>query len=209
VTPENPRGYNNLGGLYMYLGRWSEAREVFERTLSIGAWPASYSNLGTLYFLDSRFSDAAKMYEKALESDKNNYVLWGNLGNAYQHGGQADKAAAARRRAIELAEAERGRNPEDRYIVIDLAGYYGMLGEREKGLALLGQVLAAPIDDPDLMAEVGARFDDLGDRERALEWIARALQHGYSRSLLEVSPAFRELRADPRYAQVIAQGGSR
>jgi len=203
VTPENPRGYNNLGGLYMYLGRWPEAREVFERTLSIGAWPASYSNLGTLYFLDSRFSDAAKMYEKALESDKNDYVLWGNLGNAYRHGGQTAKAASADRRAIELAEAKRSQSPDDRYVVIDLAGYHAVLGDRDKGLALLNQVLAAPIEEPDLMAEVGMRFEDLGDRERAIEWIARALEHGYSRSLLEVSPAFRELRADPRVAKLL------
>jgi serine/threonine-protein kinase len=208
VTPENPRGYNNLGGLYMYLGRWPEARDVFERALAIGPWRSAYSNLGTLYFLDSRFGDAAKMYEQALRLDETDYVVWGNLGAAYIHADQSDRAAWAYRRAIELAQAERAMNAEDLGLVVDIAGYYGMLGEREKGLALLGQALAAPVDDPDLMARVGLSYEDLDDRESAVDWITKALEGGYSRSLLELSPGMRELRADPRITKLLTESNS-
>jgi hypothetical protein len=42
-------------------------------------------------------------------------------------------------------------------------------------------------------------YEQVGDRERALQWIARAIQGGYSRDLIERSPSLAQLRTDPRF----------
>jgi serine/threonine-protein kinase len=85
----------------------------------------------------------------------------------------------------------------------DLAGYHALLGEQEKARALLAEVIAEAPTDPNVMESLGESFDDLGDRQAALEWIGRALAAGYPRAVIEHSPALRELRADPGYARLI------
>jgi hypothetical protein len=47
-------------------------------------------------------------------------------------------------------------------------------------------------------------YETLGDRTSALQCLERALRAGYQRTLLETSPTFASLRADPRYKTLIA-----
>ena len=143
------------------------------------------------------------MYEKALVIKGTDFRLWGNLGVAYHFSDQATKAKEAYTQAVKLAEQQRNVNPRDARLLIDLAGYYGMLGERGRGLAMLEPVLKAPPTDADSMAAIGQSFEDLGERERALEWIGRALKAGFPVATLEEGPALRDLRSDARFKRLI------
>jgi tetratricopeptide (TPR) repeat protein len=102
-----------------------------------------------------------------------------------------------------VAEQQRKVNPRDARLLIDLAGYYGLLGERVKGLAVLEEVLKAPPNDADSMERIGESLKDLGETGRAIEWIGKALDAGYSREQVEKSPGLRDLRKDERYKKLM------
>lgn len=210
LTPENSWGYNNLGAVYFGLGRSDEARAMFERSAAIKPNYAAFSNLGSLHFQAGAFAEAAPFFAKALAINPQDYSLWGNMATCYHFvPGRQDQARAAYRRAVELAEKERQVDERDPNLLVDLAGYHGMLGERTEGLALLEQVLKAPPTSAELMCAVGQSFEDLGERKRALEWIGKALSAGYPRAGIEGSPALQNLTRDPRYRGLVRAIGRR
>ena len=204
-SPEFSLGYAMLGGVSMYLDKTEAARELFERSLELEPTYAALSNLGTLHFDASRFADAAAMYELALEKDQENYVLWGNLAYAYMFGDQSDQAEATFRRAVELAEAQRSQTPDDLWLCTQLADYHAMLGERSRGLDLIKEVVVAEPSDPRLIAWMAEVFEDLDEREPALEWVGRSFAVGVAPSRFEGRPTLRGLVADERYQALVEQ----
>jgi len=209
LTPQNAWAYNNLGTVYLVRGRDAQAREMFEHSVAIRPLYGALSNLGTLYFREGKLARAATMYEKALVIRGSDFRVWGNLGTAYHFSDQNAKAKEAFAQAVKVAEQQRKVNPRDTRLLIDLAGYYGMLGEREKGLGVLELVLKAPPTDADSMAAIGQSFEDLGERERAIEWIRKALRAGFSVASLEEGPALRDLRSDARFKKLIEESSKK
>jgi serine/threonine-protein kinase len=204
LTPDNVRGYNNLGALYFLLQRWTDAREAYERSLEIEPNFDAYSNLGTLYyFYEADFTDAAQMYEKALALDDHDYQIWGNLASARYWAGEHKKAQDTYRRAIQMAQAKRDVNPRDSEVLCDLATYHAMLGEQTRARALLERVKALATDKVDVMFSAGIVYEQLGEREQALEWIGKALENGYSPGLAHRSPTLQELRKDVRFERLL------
>jgi serine/threonine protein kinase/tetratricopeptide (TPR) repeat protein len=204
-VPEFAVGYAMLGGVSMYLEKTEAARELFERSLELEPTYAALSNLGTLHFEASRFADAAAMYELALEKDQENYVLWGNLAYAYMFGDQSDQAEATFTRAVELAEAQRSQTPDDLSLRADIADYYAMLGETSRGRDIIEQVVVADPSNPQLIAWIAEVFEDLGEREQALEWVGRSFAAGIPPSKFEGRPTLRGLVADERYQALVEQ----
>jgi tetratricopeptide (TPR) repeat protein len=206
-TPRFTRGYNNLGVMYYYLGQRADAREAFERSLAIEPSPSTLSNLGSVDFDDARFADAAEMYERALKLDDSRFLNWGNLGYAYRFGPTPDKAGACFRKAAELAEKELEASPDDPWTTTYLAGYNAMLNRREKGLALLARVVKQNPTEKELIAQIAETFEDLGARNRALEWVARSFEAGESPSRFEGRPTLRGLVADEGFRRLAANAG--
>ena len=204
LTPENFWGYNNLGGLYLLLDRRGDALAMYEKALALKPNQNTFSNVGALHFQDGRFREAAQAYEHALALDDHDYRVWGNLATAYLLlDEERGKIAAAFRKAAALAEQESRVNPRDLQVLADLAGYCGLLGDRDRGLALLAVVIAQSPSEAELLATVGESYEDCGQRDRAIEWLARAIQAGYPRSRLENSPALAELRRDPQFTRML------
>ena len=204
LAPLNVGAYNNLGGLMYYLGRFREAREAFEASLAASPNSIAYSQLGTMNFDDGYYTLAADMFERAVELEPNDCVLAGNLATSYYWGGDSERAAPALRRAIEVCERHLDANPHDQLLMANLAGYYGILGEgRERGLALLGEATSSEIVDAQLLAVIGESYEDLGERDLALEWLGKALEHGLEPTQLGVMLSLEKLREDPRYGDLV------
>ena len=189
----------------MLLERPAEAQEIFEQSLEIEPNYRAYTNLGSLYFYhEGRYADAARMYEQALELGEHDYRVSGNLASAYYWApGERDKAQAVYQRAAQIAEKQRSVNARDPELIIHLAGYYSMLGERAKALVLVEQALTLAPDAGEVMFNAADIFEHLGQRGPALEWIGKALELGYSPAQLEHSPGLQQLRADARYHRLL------
>jgi serine/threonine-protein kinase len=202
-APEFALAYVKLGGVNLMLGREDEAIALFERSLEIEPTYWALSNLGAIHFNAYRYAAAAEQFEAALELDDSNYVVWGNLGYAYQFGVEPDKANAAFERALEMAEKMRATDPDNHQHAVLIAGYHAMLGERERGLEVLQTVIDAEPTDPLYMSLIAEASEDLGVRDLALEWVERAFAAGEPRSRFEGRPTLRKLVADERYQALV------
>ena len=208
AAPENVGARVNLGAVLALQGRTGEAIRAFEDALVIEPTARAYSNLGTLYFEDGRFGDAAEMFEKGIELEGDDipadqYYLLANLASALYWSGERGGARTSYLRAIELAESflEDGSSG-NQTVLADLAGYYGMVGQPERGLELLEAFSLQEIHDPYMMGAVAESFEDLSERDRAVEWLGTALANGLPVDWVESRPSFNSLREDERYREL-------
>jgi len=207
-APQNALGFVKLGGVFLYLGEFEKAEQALLHSLKIEPTSYALSNLGALYFDTARFADSAASLNRALEIDSNDYRLWGNLAYAYRFGSEAVQAEGAFRHAVEMAEEQRAAQPDDISIAIHLAGYYAMLDEPRRGLALLEPAAASEPTDPQLIAAIAEAFWDLGETEKALEWVDRSFRAGIKRGYFEDRSTLRDLVADPRYQALVLELGA-
>ena len=199
LTPDNARGYSNLGAVAYTQKRYQEAATMFEKSAAIKPTDAAYTNLGALYFSQGRYPDAARYFELAVQISGHDSQRWHNLAAAYQWSNQTDKARVAFQRTAELAEEELRINPRDTNVLITLADAYSMLNRAQRARKLLEKAMALAPNDVSDVFQASVVYEQLGDRKRALECIARAIKGGYSRDLIEKAPSLAQLRSDPRF----------
>jgi serine/threonine-protein kinase len=214
AAPGNPEAHTNLGTVLYFLERREEATQAFEAALALGPYPTAYSNLGGLYFEDGRFGDAAEMFEEAValegeEIPAEHYYLPANLASAQYWSGDRDSAEANYELAIELAESFLEVEPTNYPVMSDLAAYYGMVDRNDRGIELLEIVIRQEIFDPNEMGSIAESYQDLGQPDRALEWLAKALENGLSVDWIDRRPSFNSLRADPRYREMVRRSSNR
>jgi len=204
LTPDNYVGYMNLGVAYFYLGRLEDARSMFEKSLELEKTFDASSNLATIYYAQGRYEQAARLFETALEMGEGNYRLWGNLGSAYFWApGEEEKAESAFKRAIELAERQKEINPNNPYVTIELAGYQAKIGQEEEAGNNVQKALELAPENTWIMFLAGTTFEQLGDREEALHWIGKAIEHGHSQSEIMNQPDLQDLISDERFQQLL------
>ena len=177
---------------------------MLEKSLEIEPTPSALTNLGTIHFDASRFAEASRYFRAALDLDADDHVLWG-LGVAYRNGVEPEKAYEAFARAAELAEERLLETPDDLNLAILLAGYHASLGEQGRGLEILDEVAAAGPTNPMTIAMIAEAFEDLGDRDRALDWVSRLFDAGVAPERFEGRPTLSRLIADERYQALVSK----
>jgi tetratricopeptide (TPR) repeat protein len=204
LRPYDVTGYTSLGGIYFQLGHMAEARDIWERSLAVDTTLYACSNLGTVYFMESRYVDAARMYRKALAFSGDNYLTMGALAESYFWipGGE-EEAKGYFEQAIALAEEQMKDDPDDAVLLASLAGYYGRLGKDTEARRLTDRALQLNTSDPSLLVTMADTYEQIGERELALDLIRRAFHAGVPPANAERFPGLSNLRADPRYRQIL------
>jgi serine/threonine protein kinase/tetratricopeptide (TPR) repeat protein len=204
LAPDSFTGYSNLGAVRILEGKYGEAIPLLERSLSIRPTADALSNLGTAHFQMRRYTESAANFEEAVKIDQKNYAMWGNLGDAYYWApGRRSDAAAVYGNAIALGEEDLRLNPRDAQLLGYLAAYHAMRGERKPALDNLDASLRLQPTSPDLVFNAGVVYQQLGDTNRALNALERAISLGVSPEMLRDTPNFDALRNDPRFLGLI------
>ena len=204
LTPDNARAYGNLGGVYTSTKRYGEAAAMLERSLEIKPNAQAASNLGTVYFSLARYADAARKMEQALAFNDGDSQSWSNLASAYHWApGERAKARPAFQRALALAEKESQVNPRSADLILRMADCRSMIGEAARARDQAAQALKLAPQDVTIQYRAGLVYEQVGDRDRALDLIGKALDQGYPRDLVDRSPSLVALRADPRFVNRI------
>lgn len=204
LAPDSFTGYYNLGAVRILQGKYGEAVPLLERSLSIRPTADALSNLGTADFQMRRYAESASNFEEAVKLDQKNYVMWGNLGDAYYWApGRRPEAAAAYGTAIALGEEELHRNPHDAQLLGYLASYHAMRGERKAALHNLDASLRLQPKNPDLLFTAGITCQQLGLTNRALDSLEHAVSLGVSPEMIRDTPNFDALSDNPRFVGLI------
>jgi serine/threonine protein kinase/tetratricopeptide (TPR) repeat protein len=204
LAPDSFTGYYNLGAVRILQGKYGEAIPLLERSLSIRSTADALTNLGVAYFQMRKYAESAAKFEEATKLDEKNYVMWGNLGDAYYWTpGRRSDAVNAYSTAIALGEERLRLNPRDSQLLGYLAEYYAMRGERKAALDNLEKSLHFQPKSPDLLFNAGIVYQQLGDTSRALDALEKAVTGGISPATLSDTPNFDSLRNNPRFLKLI------
>jgi serine/threonine-protein kinase len=205
LVPDNPAGYTNLGAIYHFEGREQDAVAMLNKSIQIRPTQAAYSDLGTVYFFLGRFTDAVPVYEHLAAEGTRNYVIWGNLGDAYRWTpGMRPKSLHAYDMAIQYANQALSVNPSDPAALSSLALYQAKSGQLAPALANSAKALAQAPSDSDVLFKAAVVSEIAGKRDAALSYLSKAARSGYSKNEIEVEPELQALRSDERYSRLVA-----
>ena len=206
LAPDSFTGYSNLGGVRILEGKYSEAIPLLQRSLGIRKTADATSNLATAYFQLHAYAESATAFEQSTELDPQNYLIWGNLGDAYYWApGRRAESMGAYAKAITLGNEKLRVNPRDAEVLSSLAMYHAMRGERKPALDKLEGALGVSPKNPALLFNAGITYEQLGDTQHAIDALEKAVAGGISAATLRDTPNFDGLRANPRYMKLIGK----
>lgn len=210
LTPESFYGYSNLGGALSIQGQYADAIKALQRSIEIRPTLDAYSNLGTVYFASRRFAEAAQTYKNALTLDGEDFLTWGNLGDAlYWTPERRSEAEPAYRKAISLGTAKLHVNPRDAGVLAFVATYKVMINDRKGGTTDLEHALAVAPKDADVRFRAALLYNHLGETERTLSTLDKAVSLGYPAAAIRDTPDFDPLRSNPRFEALLAKASQK
>ena len=175
---------------------------------------------------DDRHSIA--IFEELTRQDPVNSQAWGDLGYAYLMFGRYADSIAAIHKSLELEPGASTRHehlveaklavgdpagalaaiqlePNDVVRKLGLSNVHAATRQREAALRLLQEVGR---DSPEWATMIAAGYARLDERDRTFEWLERALRaRDGGVAGLRVDPAFRRVRADPRWQPLLVRIG--
>ena len=206
LLPESNAAANYLGSIYFLMGRFEDAAQAWERALEGERDSELYANLGTSYFFLGRFDEAVSYYKKTLDLAPGFYESWGNLADAYRHSPSgSERAPAAYRRAIELAQQHIEINPSDAVAVAAMAHYQACLGQRSQSLDNINLARELAKNDMFVYYFSATALCALNADDEALSAVQHALSLGYPMHMVEADAGFSCLRKLPEYRAAISE----
>lgn len=204
-TEDNATAFNNLGAAYYFAADFSKAAEAWDQSLAIRPTRSAYSNTGTMYFYLGDYATAADRFARAASYAPRDHRLWGNLADAYYYTSDMRHVAdVIYRQAIEFAEERVRVNPSDMETIAILGHFYARIGEDDLARERSETALASAPDDMYVQYYVALTFAHLGDIDKALARIERAIELDYQRELLELDPGFNSLSEERKFKELIS-----
>jgi tetratricopeptide (TPR) repeat protein/predicted Ser/Thr protein kinase len=160
-------------------------------------WPPRY-RLGELLREQGKIAESVREYERVLEQDAQNPHALYSLARAYLDAGDLPKA----RQTLDNLRAQDRSNFRVRIVE---AQYHALAGRRAQALKELGeQVLKYGDLNPFATLNVAEVYAVLGEKEKAIEWLDRAMRKGDGRAeWLRMDPLLENIRQHPRFKQIL------
>ena len=198
LTPDNANAHNNLGAAHFHLGRLDEAQRDYERAMAIAPTSTSYSGLATVHFFMGRRRESVSLLEKAVALKPRDPLLWGNLAEVQQWTPGLETLSAENfDRAIDLAEADLKRNPNDADRWSQLAKWLSKRDRIAEALSAIDRALNLAPENVNCVARGITVFQRAGRQDRAVESFIAAVRAGYALTELEGDPELDSLRRIP------------
>ncbi|HJQ32711.1 MAG TPA: protein kinase [Pyrinomonadaceae bacterium] len=172
-----------------------KAREIAPRS------PVIATAVANILLLARRFEEAEEACRDALELDPGSVATHIMLRWSYEMRGMCDDALAV----FEQERAFAGDTPTTR---AKQAHVLASCGEAEEARALLAELVAGREREWVTAYEIAVINALLGERDAAFQWLARAEEeHSVGLTYLRVDPRLDNLRADPRFAELLRRFG--
>ncbi|MCH7765633.1 MAG: tetratricopeptide repeat protein [Acidobacteria bacterium] len=198
LNPNYASAHQWYGEFLQGLGRFEESIEAFRRARELepgsliiqaaSSWP---------HYLQGEYERAIKIVNRVLELDPDFAPAHLYLGEIYSMQGRYEEAVR------EYATFDRlNRFPyvdADAYVAAFASGgWEGFLRED------IRQMTVAARDGEDVAFNLAALYAELGEKEKALDWLERSIEAREGRaSQVKVDPWLRGLRDDPRFQSLL------
>ncbi|HSP94924.1 MAG TPA: tetratricopeptide repeat protein, partial [Thermoanaerobaculia bacterium] len=194
--------HNYYASLLTSLGRFEEALKEWRRAQEVD--PLSLiirAATGWFFYLARRYDEAIREAKTALEMDPTFAVARRVLGLSFQKTSRPDEAIEELRKAVELSGGS------TQYLA-DLGRAFATAGreaEARRTLEELEEFSKSRYVSPYFTAAVHLA---LGDRDRALDGLEQACaERSLGMTFLKVDPNLDDLRAEPRFVDLVRQVG--
>jgi TolB-like protein/pimeloyl-ACP methyl ester carboxylesterase/Tfp pilus assembly protein PilF len=209
---------------------WPGAEKHYRRALELNPrYGTAHHFYGVFLTIQGRFDEAIAQMEKAKENDPFAPMINANLGRPYYFARQFSKATSEYRKALELDPSFEYTRLYLGRSLLQEKQYSLSLAELEKAVELqanpstlgsLGYAYAVagrPAEAKRILADLERRsrhqyvtpwaFAEvhlgLGEKERALQWMERAVEEHSIPFTLKVDPILDPLRSDPRFKALL------
>ncbi len=163
------------------------------------------SAVGMIYAYAGRFDRALDECRRALDLDPGLYQAHRIMRWVYQSMGRYEDALAAHRKEM------RSRSDVEEEWLVVLAQLQAIGGKREEALLSLRQGIAtfSPIREGDYHPfEIAIAYELLGDRERALVWLAKSeAARSTNFNFVLVDPRLANIQSDQRFIELVKKAG--
>lgn len=194
LRPGNAEGWSILGALYLEAGDSAASEQALQRAIGIAPDAATLSNLGLIKYQAGDYAAAIDLRRRATELAPQDYLVWGNLGEALQADPRSAAAArAAYRKAADYAAQYLALKPSDAAGWASLGLYRAILGEASGARSMVrrSEALAS---DPGQVALLNAQtLAVLGDLPQARQRLSRARAAGIPDIQITSNLTFRRL----------------
>jgi len=146
-----------------------------------------------------RYEESVRQSQKTIELDPHFAVAHYQLGQALEQLHKHDEAIAEFRRALELS----GGNTT---FESNLANAYAVSGSKEEAMKIVKDLENRQSQGSSTDASIALIHVGLGDNDRAMVWLNKALQARFNPSIL-MRPVFDPLRSDPRFQGLLHRIG--
>jgi len=231
--PEEPRGHGLLGAVHFFQGRRDLAYDESQQAMRVAPkdlagrmwrliygrfagdseeairsaretikseplfWPPRY-NLGELYREQGKTVEAEREQEKVLEQDPQNVAALRCLARTHLDAGNLQ-------RARETLERLRPQDRENFRVRIVKAQLHAVEGKRALALKEMDESVLKYADlHPFSALDAAEIYAVLGEREKAIEWLDRAMRKGDDREeWFRRDPLLANVREHPRFKQIL------
>jgi TolB-like protein/DNA-binding winged helix-turn-helix (wHTH) protein/cytochrome c-type biogenesis protein CcmH/NrfG len=182
------------------MSRHNEALAAAHRAVELDpVYPAAYSDEGRIEYRARQFDNAVSSYQHALELEPDFVPALSRIVDAYEQAGKLDQALIAAKRFQETP------NSPDAAL-FKLARIYARTGRRSDALEL---VRRAEDKNPENYLEAIGTYAVLGDSDRALTILQKAVNDRSVLPFVFVDPMLDPLRSDPRFQELLHRVGLR
>jgi Flp pilus assembly protein TadD/TolB-like protein/predicted Ser/Thr protein kinase len=205
AAPDSDRALNNLGGTELAQCDFPAAVEAFHGALKLNPKNASaLSNMGMGQLWSGHAAEAAATLERAAEALPDDFMIQGNLGDAYRKLGADPKAAEAYGRSMALARKQLELNPNDATAHCYVATSLAKTGHASEAAVEIKKAIALEPDSPDILSEAAVVSALAGRDAEALNRVRKAVAGGFCREIVAAQPEFARFRDRPEFRSIIA-----
>jgi len=188
-------------------GRNDEAARGFEEAIRLNpSAHMTYHLYGRHAFGVGDMEKAIELYRSAIRLEPDDYQSQALLEGPLRSLGRTDEARESNRLAGIAIERRLQRRPDDVRALLLGSVQAAHEGNAERARALGDRAMAARPDDFSTAYNVACAQALLGERDRALELLDRAVRHGRGNlGWIEHDTDFASLRGDPRFEAIVGR----
>ena len=157
--------------------------------------PYALQAVGGYFSVAGRYNEAIELFRNALALEPNFGLAHQGLGIAYLLKGMSTDAIA------ELQEANRLMSGPGRMALLGYA--YGVAGKKDEARRILDDLLKRSRNESVAALSIAEVYIGLGDKDRAFEWLEKAIDQRDLNLTLKWDSLYDPLRSDPRYLRML------